>query len=120
MARAIEINTKIAEALENQEREMQERAASSKARWKDQLAERNTAKKEIGGLVEELAKLQRQIEKLTGEVRPLEERIGRAEHLINTEGAMCDAVARAEADYKSDQFRADSFLQDKIKTMVGG
>ena len=116
-----EITRELSRALADEHKRMNEKAAASKARWEQKRDERETAKKELPGLSRKLSLNEKEIERLTEENRILSERIAGAEMLLNCEGSnVYDIVARAEADWKSDQFRADSFLQDKIKNMVGG
>lgn len=112
------ITQSLAKGLADEKKRYDERAVTSKARYLEKQSERDTARKELPQLEKSLESKQREIERLTEESRILSERIAGSQMLVNSEGSMYDIVKRALDDWKSDQFKADSFIQDKIKTMV--
>jgi chromosome segregation ATPase len=110
----------IGSAVKIEQEKLEARVKQRKAAFEQCVAERQQAKKILPGLQSKLPQMRVDLENLTAAISQLEGEIVRAEHLVESEGSIFDAVSRAEADYKRAQYDADSFLERRAKQLAEG
>ena len=121
MTRTQEIQSKLLSGIEEEERLLFEAAAQQKQRYDNRIAEVAKAKKERPGLQDKLEGKRKLLERLTNEIRSLEEQVAMAENLCSDTGEGYFSITRREKeDYESKLFKAENFVSSKVKELTKG
>ena len=120
MERKHEVSEALSQALVEQEKALQIEAKRCKERLDGKLAEQKKARAELPQLRKTLGAKRRQFDRLQTEILSLENRVGMAEQMVDTDGigGFGGMIAREKRDYEAAKTAADTFIQRKVKELT--